>query len=185
MTHSVVALDVNPGGDFWAEGHFGVAEVVADEITANFEINYRHPRDGEAEEFRAAWTWLESFIGDRPVVAYNAQYDLNAIARMLVRAEVAPPAMSFVCVYEMRQQLLPAGNLRLWGTVFRLGLESQEEMAPLFPVNTGAVIPSMHDARACARLLVHLASRKGVTPGELVESWRSRSLASARAFSGN
>lgn len=189
MTASLIVVDVNPGGDCWTDGYLGVVELVDDEITTSFELSYRHPvgrlqdgRMGPVEEFRTAWAFFEAFVNGRTVVAYNAQYDLGALGRMLVRAELDPPPMRFVCAYKLRQEQVGRKDVTVWQSVRELGLIPPEEIAALHEAAGMGCIGSLDDARACALLWVWMAEQEGVSPGELAARRPSRCLTTAPAF---
>jgi hypothetical protein len=195
MFPSIVALDVNPGGRTTPDGHLGVAEIVGDEVVGHFEVRFDHPiarlhdgRPGEVGEFRAAWTFVEAFIGGRPVAVSNGCYDSPALAKLLVAAGLpAPPGLSLWCTKLIWRSLRPGVLIdNVWAAARRLGMIELAEQVRLLdaarsgspPVSTAA----QDDALMCALMLLGLARDNGCSAGELLAGAVPRVLSAEAAF---
>jgi DNA polymerase III epsilon subunit-like protein len=82
------------------------------------------------------WPYLEAFVGDRPVLAHNAAYDVRALAGLLDQAGLPRPDWQVWCTLRMARRLLPRpGWTHGWtlpDLMVRLNIIGPEERAPLW-----------------------------------------------------
>lgn len=117
----------------------------------------------DSPSFAEVLPQVMAFVGELPVVAHNAQFDMTALFRATRAAGIDTPTVVFGCsLAAARAASLPIDNHKL-PTVARF-LEISEFQHH----------DALADAKACGRILVELARRDEVT-GELAhvfEHWK-------------
>jgi len=95
-----------------------------------------------APTFGEIWPRIAAFIGDLPLAAHNARFDMGVLAAMLEEENlewVFPESICSMQVARLRWPALP--NHRLDSVAAHLGIELDHHEA-------------LSDARACARILI-------------------------------
>lgn len=98
QVNEFVCIDINPGGYTTPTGELGIAEVCDDQITENFQFQfispyYKTPEDqnaNNAPNFDEIWPYIDAFVSERTVVAYNAGYDRSVLQKILNTLDIPP-----------------------------------------------------------------------------------------------
>ena len=73
----------------------------------NVSIHGIHPTDVlAAEEFDTLWPALESFIGDFPLVAHNAAFDIGALRELFALYAIEVPTIYYFCSLALSRRAL-------------------------------------------------------------------------------
>ena len=104
----------------------------------------------KAPKFAELWPELRKFIGDKPVVAHNAGFDLSVLYQSLDGADVGEE-LTYTCTMVMARRCLDIPYFGLPGVAEHLSVE--------YPMNHRAEF----DARAAGEVAVKLAQLRGVT----------------------
>ncbi|QGU04969.1 exonuclease domain-containing protein [Corynebacterium comes] len=113
----------------------------------NIAIHGITPEDvADQPTFSERLPGLLEFIGDLPVVAHNAQFDMMALQRACAASDVEVPTLSFGC------SLILARGAKLGVTSHRLPVVAEVLGVPL-----GRHHDATEDARAAALIVVELA----------------------------
>jgi len=109
------------------------------------------PEDvADAPTFPDVWQTLIQIIGDMPLVAHNASFDMRVLGRLLEIWELEPIERRYTCTLSLSRALCSgAHSHRLGDLCEHLDLPDYDRH------NAGA------DAEACARLCIRLAERVG------------------------
>ncbi|WP_007024887.1 3'-5' exonuclease [Saccharomonospora iraqiensis] len=106
-------------------------------------------RVADAPSFGAVLGDVRAAIGDRPVVAHNAAFDLGALRAACEADDTDPPTLGFGCTRVWTKRELDLADYRLPTVAGTLGV-------PLLRHHDAA-----EDARACAEVLLTLAAKRG------------------------
>ena len=167
MALSFVALDFETANSFRASAcSLGLTKVVNGVITeTKYEIflpplNFDHfdarnisihgitpeqvngkPRFGEL------WPSFEKFIGDLPLVAHNASFDLSVLRASLKESEIEWPEIKYACTWVMSRNLYEL-------TSHSLLYVAQKARVPWDPANHH---DALYDSRICAEIAIAMA----------------------------
>lgn len=106
-------------------------------------------RVADAPTFGAVLGDVRTVIGDRPVVAHNAAFDLGAIRAACEADDAAPPTLEFGCTRVWTKRELDLVDYRLPTVAETLGVALLRHH------------DAAEDARACAEVLLALAAKRG------------------------
>jgi hypothetical protein len=158
VIESAVCLDVNPSSPGYP-ATVGVVELDGLAMGAKFLL----PVTADS------WVWLESFVGSRPVIAYNASYDRAALSRLLDSFGIPTPAWDWFCALRPIREVLRPRPCDLQSIACDLGLYGPAEMDALRAAgrqqfsSKWLLQTAQDDAEACARLVLWLAAARGCT----------------------
>lgn len=131
--------------------------------------------------FDALWERFTAFVGDAPLVAHNASFDMSVLRGLLDSYGIACPSLSYACSVQISKRTWPdLPRYKLSVVAGHLGIDFVHHDA-------------LEDASACARIalaamdihgaagLIPLAEGLGIRPGRLfpggyVSSSMSRSV---------
>lgn len=109
------------------------------------------PADTEdAPEFPAIWAEAMRLVGDRPIVAHNASFDVSVIRGCCEAFGVAPPATTYACTVQLAR--------RTWR-------ELPNHKLPTVAAHVGAPLvhhDALSDASACSAILSACIDAAGV-----------------------
>lgn len=106
-----------------------------------------------ADEPRFADLWPEvlDFIGDRPIVAHNASFDLSVLRATLNASDLEWPELSYACTMVMSRALFDLTSHGLSYVAHKAGIPWNEEKHH----------DALYDAQACANITLAMAKIKG------------------------
>lgn len=118
----------------------------------NIQIHGITPEDVEAEPpFSEQLDKALSIIGDLPVVAHNASFDISAIRKSCIASEIRWPTFTFGCSCTMSRRALRLVSYRLPIVAEELGIEFYHHHQP------------EEDAEVCANIVLRIAEMQNVT----------------------
>jgi len=165
MSLDFVALDFETANTFRGSPcAVGLARVIDGQVTDTHE-RFIHQDDfagfntsihgitaetvADAPTFEQTWPWLDSEIGDLPVVAHNAAFDTGVLREALTHANLPWPTMSYACTLMMGRRTYSLPSYRLPFVAEAAG----------FPLDSGAHHSAIHDATAAANIMIDIARR--------------------------
>lgn len=98
----------------------------------------------KAPHFDEIWPDLKVFIGSSPLVAHNAQFDMNVLSATLKRYSLEVPEYAYYCTFSLSRKLWPKKNRY-----------SLTYLASTFDWTYNAH-NALEDARICGRLFYRL-----------------------------
>lgn len=108
----------------------------------NISIHGIHPQDTEqAPGFDSVWGEAMYMIGDRPIVAHNAGFDVGVIRGGCEAYELAPPSSSYLCTVQLARRTWP---------------ELSAHKLPIVAGHVGATLDhhdALSDASACSKIM--------------------------------
>ncbi|WP_086429203.1 3'-5' exonuclease [Staphylococcus cornubiensis] len=148
----------------------GMVKVVANEIvetfytlvnpndffaSRNIEVHGIHAHDvKQSPDFAYVYPYMLQFIGDLPVVAHNAAFDMSVLHASIQAEKLNTPPMTYFCSYQLAKRTVSA---------HRHGLK---HMMSHFKLDFHGHHDALNDAKACAmityRLLKHYPSLDNV-----------------------
>ena len=133
----------------------------------NSAIHGIRPEDTErAAEFPLVWRDALAIIGDRPLVAHNAAFDLSVLRQSLDHHDIAWPALAVFCTLRLSRRVWPGlASYRLPAVARFLGVSIERHHDPAEDAAACAEIAR----RVCAAVdvdgLLALAERLRFRPG--------------------
>lgn len=141
----------------------GMVKVVDHQITENFytlvnpkdyfskfniKIHKIDPSDVEdAPTFDVVFPYMMDFIGDLPVVAHNAKFDMNVLFKSLIKLNINIPDMNYFCSCVLARKTVDNHKYGL------------APMMSYYNIDFNGHHHALNDAKACAiityRLLKH------------------------------
>lgn len=161
---SFVALDFETAnGNLESICSIGMVKVVDHQITEDFytlvnpkdyfskfniKIHKIQPSDVETSPtFDVVFPYMMDFIGDLPVVAHNAKFDMNVLFKSLIKLNIEIPDMTYFCSCILARKTV---------NNHRYGLA---HMMSYYNIDFKGHHHALNDAKACAiityRLLQH------------------------------
>jgi DNA polymerase-3 subunit epsilon len=127
--------------------------------SGNIAIHGINPADTEhAPDFSHVWGEAMAMIGDRPLVAHNAAFDVGVIRRSCQEFELQPPSSTYACTVQLSRRTWP---------------ELSAHKLPIVAGHVGAQLDhhdALSDAAACSTILQRCMEHAGATSVEaLVE----------------
>ncbi len=117
----------------------------------NIAIHGIRPSDTEhAPEFPEVWAEALTIIGDRPVVAHNAPFDVGVVRRCCEHHELDAPDLRYLCTVALSRRTWP---------------ELRAHKLPIVAEHVGAELDhhdALSDAAACSRILHACIDATGV-----------------------
>lgn len=108
----------------------------------NIAIHGIRPQDTEhAPAFDHVWREAMSMIGDRPIVAHNAGFDVGVIRGGCEAYELAPPSCAYHCTVQLSRRTWP---------------ELPAHKLPIVAGHVGATLDhhdALSDAAACSKIM--------------------------------
>lgn len=116
----------------------------------NISIHGITPDDvADAPTFEETWPWLQSEIGDLPVVAHNAAFDTGVMRDALDEAFIPWPNLTYGCTLIMGRRTYELASYRLPFVAEAAG----------FPLDPDTHHKATHDATAAANIMLDIARR--------------------------
>lgn len=193
--NTFVAIDVEPGGATTPLGHIGVAEVADSKLADSFSLTFENPayRSQRLDAFLSAPTeylnlasshaeprvqhlgfdevfpFLDAFVDNRLVVAYNSSYDKSAMRKLLATTDIPPVRWRFVDGYTIARRLWPSRPMPLQWLAVSLELLDETEITirkmekRMNPYGQGKIIlkNAQEDAWACAQVILKAQEETG------------------------
>ena len=108
----------------------------------NIQIHGIRPTDTQAApEFDRVWAEAMSMIGDRPLIAHNASFDIGVIRRSCETFRIAPPHSPYLCTVQLSRRTWP---------------ELRAHKLPIVAGHVGAELDhhdALSDAAACSSIM--------------------------------
>lgn len=176
-----VAADIEPGRSYGPQrAAIGLCEmwdtgVVGDVLSFDME---------RSSQLVDLWPFIDGFIGDSPLIFFNAGYDRSALRKWLTRISIPPPANGSYCALVAARRILgrPTGDLQDLAKRLQLFTEDERrERIEVFRSRGGSrgrpyLRHAGDDALACARLVRHLCATTSQTFSELFATQPSRPI---------
>ncbi len=103
----------------------------------------------DAPDFAAVWRDAAAMIGDRPLAAHNAAFDMGVLRALFSRYGIAEDPRSYLCTYLLARRVWPRRPSYSLGVFAReLGIVFRHHDA-------------LEDARACGGIVLAACSRQG------------------------
>ena len=119
--------------------------------SGNIAIHGIRPEDTEdAPEFDQVWNEAMYMIGDRPIVAHNAGFDVGVIRGGCEAFELAPPSSKYLCTVQLSRRTWP---------------DLSAHKLPIVAGHVGAALDhhdALSDASACSKILHACIDTAGV-----------------------
>lgn len=183
---SFVAIDIEPGGADTPLGHIGVAEVIDNKVTANFSCAFESPvhrqrrnKHGvdymiyglplsQRASFDEALIFIDAFIDQRRVLAYNAGYDKAALNKLTTEVDMPPVQWNISDVLRIARKLWPMRPMPLQWLTVSLELLDEDDIAlrkmhnQLEPCSSKVILKNaQEDAWACAQVALRAQAETG------------------------
>lgn len=112
---------------------------------SNIAIHHIKPSDvTSAPTFNEVWPHMLDFIGDLPVVAHNAQFDMNVIYLTLKKNNIEIPTMKYFCTRIMARKTISTYSYSL------------KNLMNYYHIDFHGHHHALNDAKACAMIAVRL-----------------------------
>jgi len=102
--------------------------------------------------FAEMWPEFEKFIGDLPLVAHNASFDLSVLRSTLTQSGLDWPKLNFACTMVMSRNIFKITSHSLLFVAQSAGVEWDESKHH----------DALYDSQICAKIVLSLATLKGV-----------------------
>lgn len=137
----------------------------------NIQVHGIHPADtDDAPDFGAVWNEAMDVIGDRPLVAHNAPFDIGVVRACCDGFELEPPDTTYHCTVQLARRSFP-------------GLSAYK--LPIVAGHVGAVLQhhdALSDAAACSRIVE--ACFQSTTAASMVDLYEHHGLKHKRVHAG-
>jgi len=113
--------------------------------------------------FKEIWQTLTPLIGDLPLIAHNAAFDIGVLRESLDESEVSWPNLTYACTLVISRRLLklPSYSLPFVAAALQVNLENHHD--------------ALADARAAAQIMLELCHRNNqLSLDELLQSLNIR-----------
>lgn len=121
-------------------------------------------------EFGELWPELSNFIGDLPIVAHNASFDVSVLRAALSSSNHKWPELDYACTYVFSKNQFDLPRHRLPDVALAAGVEWDNAQHH----------DALFDSRVCAEIVISLATKNNVT--ELVDLLDSMNLDMGELF---
>ena len=137
-----------------------IAESVATLIQPPYPNNWFHegnirvhgirPSDVDgAPEMHEALAFILAFVGDDPLVAHNAPFDMGVLRKSAELIEWPLPQLNYTCSLAISRKTYNIESYRLNSVAYAIGHEEFNHH------------DALADSDACARIIIHAAKRHG------------------------
>ena len=137
-----------------------IAESVATLIQPPYPNNWFHegnirvhgirPSDVDgAPELHEALAFILAFVGDDPLVAHNAPFDMGVLRKSAELIEWPLPQINYTCSLAISRKTYNIESYRLNSVAYAIGHEEFNHH------------DALADSDACARIIIHAADRHG------------------------
>jgi DNA polymerase III subunit epsilon len=137
-----------------------IAESVATLIQPPYPNNWFHegnirvhgirPSDVDgAPEMHEALAFILAFVGDDPMVAHNAPFDMGVLRKSAELIEWPLPQLNYTCSLAISRKTYNIESYRLNAVAYAIGHEEFNHH------------DALADSDACARIIIHAADRHG------------------------
>jgi DNA polymerase-3 subunit epsilon len=170
MTLSFVALDFETANSARSSAcSLGMTKVVDGEVTdTKYELflppeghDYFEPRNisihgitpaqvKSKPRFAQAWPEFSDFIGELPVVAHNASFDLSVLRGSLQASDISWPNLQYACTMVMSRKLFKLTSHSLLYVAHSAGVAWDSEMHH----------DALYDSKICAEIVLSMAKQK-------------------------
>ena len=138
-----------------------IAESVATLIQPPYPNNWFHegnirvhgirPSDVDgAPEMHEALAFILAFVGDDPLVAHNAPFDMGVLRKSAELIEWPLPQLNYTCSLAISRKTYNIESYRLNAVAYAIGHEEFNHH------------DALADSDACARIVIHMANRHEV-----------------------
>jgi DNA polymerase-3 subunit epsilon len=120
--------------------------------TGNIEVHGIHPQDVvKAPSWAEALEQMLGFIGMDDLIAHNASFDMGVLRSSADLIEVELPDLRYGCSLIMARKTYNLESYRLNQVAYAIGHEEFDHH------------DALADSDACARIVIHMADRHGVS----------------------
>ena len=188
MTNSFVAVDFETANSFRGSVcEVGLVRVVDGVEVAAFEtlikphhdraqfdgmnisIHGIHPDDvARSPQFDAVWPAIREFVGDLPLVAHNASFDMRALRELLFLYDLPIPTATYFCTLVLSRRLLQLTSYSLPFVARELGIADSVHHRAGSDARCASEVVLAMLARAGQPNLDALASSVQVSAGKIV-----------------
>ncbi|WP_414045827.1 exonuclease domain-containing protein [Macrococcus equi] len=112
---------------------------------SNIRVHGIRPEDvSDAPTFKEVYPYMLDFIGDLPIVAHNAQFDMRVLHASIIRYHFEMPALAYFCSVIMSRDTV------------RNHSHSLKNMMAYYNIDFHGHHHALNDAKACAMITVRL-----------------------------
>ena len=117
----------------------------------NIKVHGIRPSDVDgAPEIHEALAFILAFVGDYPMVAHNAPFDMGVLRKSAELIELPLPQLNYTCSLAISRKTYNLESYRLNAVAYAVGHEEFNHH------------DALADSDACARIIIHAAKRHGV-----------------------
>ena len=117
----------------------------------NIKVHGIRPSDVDgAPEIHEALAFILAFVGDYPMVAHNAPFDMGVLRKSAELIEWPLPQLNYTCSLAISRKTYNLESYRLNAVAYAVGHEEFNHH------------DALADSDACARIIIHAAKRHGV-----------------------
>ena len=117
----------------------------------NIKVHGIRPSDVDgAPEIHEALAFILGFVGDYPMVAHNAPFDMGVLRKSAELIEWPLPELNYACSLAISRKTYNLESYRLNAVAYAVGHEEFNHH------------DALADSDACARIIIHAAKRHGV-----------------------
>ena len=117
----------------------------------NIKVHGIRPSDVDgAPEIHEALAFILAFVGDYPMVAHNAPFDMGVLRKSAELIEWPLPELNYTCSLAISRKTYNLESYRLNAVAYAVGHEEFNHH------------DALADSDACARIIIHAAKRHGV-----------------------
>lgn len=103
-------------------------------------------------EFQTLWPEFFIFIGDLPIIAHNASFDLSVLRATLSASNLDWPSLDYACTYVFSKNQFDLPRHRLPDVALAAGVEWDNAQHH----------DALFDSRVCAEIVISIANKKNV-----------------------
>jgi DNA polymerase-3 subunit epsilon len=116
----------------------------------NIRVHGIRPSDVDgAPEMHEALAFIVAFVGDYPLVAHNAPFDMGVLRKSAELIEWPLPQINYTCSLAISRKTYNIESYRLNAVAYAIGHEEFNHH------------DALADSDACARIIIHAAKRHG------------------------
>ncbi len=124
-------------------------------------------------EFAEYWPQIRAFIGDAPLVAHNAGFDMSVLRGLLDIYQLDYPELDYVCTFMLARNLLKPAELNLAYVARELGVALENHHDALADAIAAGEIAQAMIEKFSASSILELAQMASIRAGRFTNSgWR-------------